>query len=100
MTVMDGEIAFSPHRRRLPNRRRSETRDIQIRNMQLSASIGFGTDGSPREIFLSGARDGSGMAASLADAGVLISIALQHHILALVLAKSSSRVPNEKGNVQ
>jgi hypothetical protein len=49
---------------------------IIIGNMTIAASIGFGESRTPQEIFLSGAKDGSGMAAILEDASVVISVAL------------------------
>ena len=42
---------------------------------------------------MDGAKDGSGMAAILDDASVVISIALQHGISAAALAKSVARLP-------
>jgi ribonucleoside-diphosphate reductase alpha chain len=95
---MDGDI-YRPHRRRLLNRRRAETRDIEVAGMKLSATIGLDIDGSPRELFLSGAKDGSTMAAILADASVVVSIALQHGISPHALAKSISRAPDCYGVV-
>jgi hypothetical protein len=65
-----------PYRRRLPNRRAAITETIIIGNMTIAASIGFGETGTSQEIFLSGAKDGSGMAAILEDASVVISVAL------------------------
>jgi hypothetical protein len=53
----------------------------------------------PAEIFLSSAKDGSGMASILDDASVIISIALQHGIEARALAKSIARAPDYAGNV-
>ena len=50
-------------------------------------------DGRPREVFLSGAKDGSLLAAILDDASVVVSIALQHGIPAAALAKSVARLP-------
>ena len=50
--------------------------------------------GWPREIFLAGAKDGTDMAASLDDASVVISVALQHGIPAAALAKSVARLPS------
>ena len=94
---MDGELRSPPHRRRLPNRRRAETQDIAVGNMTLTASIGLDETGQPAEVFLSGAKDGSGMAAILDDASVVISIALQHGIPAKVMAKSISRAPDPMG---
>jgi len=53
----------------------------------------------PAEVFLSGAKDGSGMAAILDDASVVISVALQHGIPAKALAKSISRAPDGMGRI-
>jgi len=97
--LMDGEPRSPPYRRRLPNRRNAVTETLIIGNMIVSASIGFGPDGRPQELFLNGAKDGSGMAAILDDASVIISIALQHGIPAKVLAKSTSRAPDPMGRI-
>jgi hypothetical protein len=67
--------------------------------MTIAASIGFGETGTPQEIFLSGAKDGSGMAAILEDASVVISVALQHGIPVAALAKSISRAPDGMGRI-
>ena len=63
------------HRRRLPNRRRNETHSVAIDGTRLTATVGFDGDSRPAEVFLDGATDGSGLAAVLADASVVISIA-------------------------
>lgn len=91
--MRDGELISPPHRHRLPNRRSSVTQDIVVGNMSLTASVGFDSEGRPREIFLSGAKDGGGLAAILEDASVAISVALQHGIPATALAKSIARIP-------
>ena len=83
----------APHPHRLPNRRRAETRDLVANGMALTATVGFDKMGRPAKIFLSGAKDGSGMAAILEDASVVISIALQYGIPARALAKSVARLP-------
>ena len=71
---MDGELRSPPYRRRLPNRRRAELPAIiAVGNMTLTATIGLDETGQPAEVFLSGAKDGSGMAAILDDASVVIS---------------------------
>ncbi len=81
-------------RRRLPNRRPSETRTLALGNLTFVANVGFDPqDGRPREIFLDGAKDGTDMAAILDDASVVISIALQHGSPVAALAKSVARVP-------
>jgi hypothetical protein len=69
------------------------TEDVIVGNITLSASIGFDETGRPAEVFLSGAKDGSGMAAILEDTSVVISIALQCGIRATALAKSVARLP-------
>ena len=85
----------TPHRRRLPNRRPGETHTLSVDNHTFAATVGFDpADGRPREIFLAGAKDGSGMAAILDDASVIISISLQHGIPAAALAKSVARLPS------
>jgi hypothetical protein len=86
-------MTASPHRTRLPSRRPAITQDILVGNITLSASVGFDETGQPAEIFLSGAKDGSGLSAILEDASVVISIALQHGIRGAALAKSIARIP-------
>ena len=84
----------APARKRLPNRRPSETRTLHVGNLTFAATVGFDpADGQPREVFLAGAKDGTEMAAILDDASVVISVALQHGISAAALAKSVARVP-------
>jgi hypothetical protein len=80
-------------RHRLPNRRPAVTEEIDLGNRRLTATIGFCPEGRPAEVFLSGPKDGTDLAAILADAAVVISIALQHGISAAVLRKSISRLP-------
>ena len=85
----------APARHRLPNRRPSETLTLNVGSHILAATVGFDSaDGRPREIFLSGAKDGTDMAAILDDAAVTLSIALQHGISAAALAKSVARLPS------
>ena len=82
-------------RRRLPNRRPSETRTLTVGNLTFAATVGFDpADGRPREIFLAGAKDGTDMAAILDDSSVVISIALQYGVPVTALAKSVARVPS------
>jgi hypothetical protein len=82
-----------PTRTRLPNRRYAETADLAIGGMTMAATIGFDRAGNAAEIFLSGGKNGSGLAAILHDAAVLISVALQHGIPAEALARSIARIP-------
>jgi hypothetical protein len=67
-------MTASPHRARLPIRRPAITQDIIVGNITLSATLGFDEAGRPAELFLSGAKDGSGLASILEDASVVISV--------------------------
>lgn len=82
-------------RQRLPNRRECFTETIALGNAVYGASVGFDEEGTPREIFLSGAKTGSDMEAVLGDSSILISIMLQSGIPAERLAVSMSRIPGE-----
>jgi len=66
---------------------------IEVDGQTCTACVGFNRLGQPREIFLSGNKEGSALDALLADAAVVISIALQHGIPASALAKSIGRLP-------
>ena len=56
-------IAHLPHRRRLPNRRSSETRTLTVGNHTFAATAGFNpADGLPSELFLDGAKSGAELA--------------------------------------
>lgn len=82
-----------PVRARLPDRRAAMMQTLDIDGCHVTASVGFDHNGRPREVFLSGAKVGSSMAAILEDASVVISICLQHNIPASALAKSVARLP-------
>lgn len=82
----------APVRHRLPNRRPAVTEEIASGGMRLTATIGFDPAGSPAEIFLTGAKDGSELSTFLTDASIVISIALQCGIPAALLCKSISRL--------
>src|SRR6478752_4310331 len=74
-------------RQTLPGRRDSITETIQFSRsdgttVAYDATIGFDRLGRPREIFLSGAKDGSDMYVALLDAAVALSVALQHGVTA------------------
>ncbi len=83
-----------PVRRRLPNRRPCHTEALEIAGQAFTATVGFDPgSGRPREVFLTAGKEGSLLNAMLADAAVVISIALQHGIPAAALAKSIGRLP-------
>ncbi len=81
-----------PLRRPLPNRRPSLTVATDWQGHPLSVTVGFYPDGSPAETFADTPNGGT-LQASIADACVLVSLALQHGIPPADLAKSLGRVP-------
>ena len=90
-------IAMMPasHRRRLPNRRPSETQTLTVGNHAFVATIGFDlATGQPRELFLTAGKEGSLLNALLADAAVIVSVALQCGVPPAALSKSVGRLPD------
>ncbi len=78
----------------LPNCRPSHVETLEVAGPSFEACIGFDPKiGRPREVFLNGGREGSLLAAILADAAVAISVAVQHGVPAAALAKSVGRLP-------
>ncbi len=87
-------MTSASHRQRLPNRRPSHTETLTADGQAFTATVGFEPEsGQPRELFLSAGKEGSMLNALLADAAVVISIALQNGIPAAALAKSVGRLP-------
>lgn len=77
----------------LPHRRPNVTLSIEWNGHPLDVTIGFDPQtAQPQEVFANTPKGGD-MQAALADACVLISIALQHGIAPTDLAKSLGRVP-------
>jgi hypothetical protein len=80
-------------RKTLPNRRPNLTRAVQWDGHDFTVTIGIDpATGAPAEVFAD-TRKGGQMQATLADACVMISLALQHGIAPADLAKSLGRVP-------
>lgn len=81
-------------RDRLPNRRPNATALVAWQGREIAVSVGFDpATGAPREVFASGPKEGSDMLATLADACVVISLALQHGASPAALARSLLKVP-------
>ena len=78
----------------LPPRRPSETFELAVGGQTMLVTIGFdpATD-RPRELFMSGEKQGNDFDAMLADIAVALSVALQHNVSAAALAKSVGRLP-------
>jgi hypothetical protein len=78
-------------RRRLPNRRFSETFAVRAQSMGFTATISRFDDGQVAEIFLSNHRAGSDADANACDVAVVASIALQFGVPLEVIRKALSR---------
>ena len=82
----------------LPQRRSNITRAVEWNGHAFTVTIGLDpATWQPAEVFADTAKGGD-MAAALADACVILSIALQHGIAPADLAKSLGRVPAWPGN--
>ena len=81
-------------RHRLPGRRPSLKQELQVGGQSFTVDIGFDPEtGAPCEVFLNAGKEGSLLNALLADAAVVISVALQCGIEPADLAKSVGRLP-------
>ena len=96
--VTDGNALKTPDpslepRRKLPNRRPNVSIEFETEGRAYTVTIGFdpGT-ACPREIFISDAKAGSGMDATLNDASILASLALQFGRTPQELAAAMSRL--------
>jgi hypothetical protein len=79
------------NRRRLPNRRLSESFAVEAQGMKFTATIARFDNGSLAEIFLSNHRAGSDADAAACDAAVIASIALQFGVPLEVIRKALMR---------
>ena len=79
-------------RQPLPARRPNFTVETEWSGHPITVTVGLRLDGSPAEVFADTPRGGD-LQASIADACVLISLALQHGLTPADLAKSLGRVP-------
>ena len=86
---------MTAERTRLPNRRSSVTETLDAAGQAFDAAVGFDAHERPRELFLTAAKEGSMLNSLLADAAVVISVALQHGVPAAALAKSCGRLPTD-----
>ncbi len=84
-----------PKRTWLPNRRPAHTETLEVDGQLFEATVGFDPQsGQPCEIFLKAGKEGSMLNTQLADAAVIISVALQYGIPATALSKSVGRRPD------
>jgi len=86
-------------RRILPNRRRSETFELEHGKQATTyrVTVGFAPDeAQPSEIFITGAKTGSDFEAVARDGAIILSIMLQHGIALEPIRHSLTR--DENGN--
>ena len=65
-------------RLRLPNRRASETFDIEVAGLKYTATVSRFADGRIGELFLSNHKNNSGADTNARDAAIAFSFAVQH----------------------
>jgi len=78
-------------RRRLPNRRASDTFEIESQGLVFTATVSRATDGSVQEIFLQNHKAGSMAGINAQDAAVVCSIALQYGVPLDVIRRALMR---------
>ena len=82
-------------RDRLPNRRPNESETLEVNGKKFEACVGFDPEsGWPREVFLTGGKEGSHDAAILSDVATIISVSIQHGVPLTALVKSVGRLPD------
>lgn len=77
----------------LPGRRPNITETAEYRGQPIAITVGFDLDGTPREVFANGAKEGSDMQHTLCDSCIIISIALQSGIEATALSRHLGTIP-------
>jgi hypothetical protein len=78
-------------RTRLPNRRSSETFDLEFHGMKYMVTAGRFPDGSPCEVFISNHKAGNASDVAARDAGILLSLLLQHGCPIETISRAVSR---------
>lgn len=65
-------------RERLPNRRASETFDVEVAGLKYTATVSWFADGRIGELFLSNHKNNSSADTNARDAAIAFSFAVQH----------------------
>jgi hypothetical protein len=79
-------------RRRLPDRRRTLTLALDYDGQTYAVALGYDPTGRIHEVFVQGAKVGSGIEGLLDDAAVVLSLALQHGADPAALPRSMGRL--------
>jgi len=83
-------------RRALPQRRAAETFDLRFWNQLFTVTVGFYADGTPGEVFIDGCKTGNDIQSIARDAGVLLSLALQHGVSPETICHAITRGASEE----
>jgi hypothetical protein len=78
-------------RERLPNRRASETFDIEVAGLRYKVTISYFPSGGLSECFISNHKAGNASDVAARDCGILISLLLQHGCAATTISRALSR---------
>jgi hypothetical protein len=78
-------------RKRLPNRRASETFNVEVAGLRYKATISRFSDGGIAEVFVSNHKAGNASDVAALDAGILVSLLLQHGCPIETIAHALSR---------
>jgi hypothetical protein len=78
-------------RRRLENRRASQTFNLECSGIRYTASVSYFADGRLAEIFLNNGRAGSHSDTNAKDSAVVCSLALQHGVDVEVIRRALLR---------
>lgn len=79
------------NRQRLPQRRRSETFDVDVAGLKYKATVSYFPNGSLAEVFVSNHKAGNASDVAARDAGILVSLCLQHGCDVETIAPALSR---------
>ena len=78
-------------RRVLPRRRAAATFDMRFWNQLFTVTVGLYADGTAGEVFIDGCKTGNDIESIARDAGVLLSLALQHGVAVETIAHAVTR---------
>jgi hypothetical protein len=78
-------------RQRLPYRRHAETFDIEVSGLRYKATVSYFDEGSLAELFVSNHKAGNAGDVAARDAGILVSLLLQHGCPVETISRALSR---------
>jgi hypothetical protein len=78
-------------RQRLPNRRLGETFELEVAGLHYKCTVGRFPNGDPSEVFVSNHKVGNASDVAARDAGILVSLCLQHGCSVETIARAMSR---------